>query len=51
VANQPFDGAMCIGRRRLCNDDADVVRIGALRALARIAPPQKVNAAIVSDAK
>jgi hypothetical protein len=51
VTNQPFDGAMGIDRRRLCSDDADVVRIGALRALARIAPPQKVNAAIVSDAK
>ena len=51
AANEPFDGAACIGRCRLCRDNADVVRIGVLRALAHIASPQKVDAAIVSDAK
>ena len=51
VADQPFDGAMCIGRCRLCNDDADIVRVGALGTRARIAAPQKVDAAIMRDAK
>ena len=51
VANEPFDGSVRFGCRRLCTDDDGIARIGALRALARYSPPEKVNAAIVSDAK